>query len=156
MPLPAFTEPSMYFFRKLSLSGTWWGTWLCIASLSLRSWQSLAWSWQEPCILRMPSNEEALKLCCPLCSADWFFGREGEVFQYKYRGSHVVQSGYSSAVPAEVLRGVERGESVAGEGVLLFKGRVVDCESAGVYTLGGGGDGEFEGVMLSSEYESAD
>lgn len=100
------------------------------------------------------------------------------MFQYKYCGSHVVLSGFSAAVAASVVLRLERGELPPGgplalqkweefvdavaagrRGVhppapLLFAGRVLDCESAGVYRLEGGG-GEVEGVMLSSEYESA-
>lgn len=83
-----------------------------------------------------------------------------------------MQSGFTSAVHAEAVQRAKRGEASGpgaaswaevAEGIdagapppapFLFAGRVVDCESAGVYTLAGGG-GEAAGLMVSSEYESA-
>lgn len=103
----------------------------------------------------------------------WVFGKRGEVFQYKYAGSHIVQSGFVSAVAAQTLHQVESGASIdeqeapqqwlalaeqidSGSGPpapFLFAGRVVDCASVGIYQLVEGGT--VTGVMISSEYDTA-
>lgn len=84
-----------------------------------------------------------------------------------------MQSGFQAAVAAEVVQRAEQGEAPAAAGSksweeftahvdaggsppepFLFAGRVLDCESAGLYKLAGSG-GETAGVMLSSEFETA-
>jgi len=91
----------------------------------------------------------------------WTFGQPGEIFQYRYVGSHVVVSGWTCAVLAETLHEITSGQrppsprawarfSKLAQGndrvlssslqdadlpQMLFAGRLLDCPSASVYEL---------------------
>lgn len=115
----------------------------------------------------------------------WLFGRHGEIFEYKYCGSFAIQSGFASAINAQLVHALEKGQrlqepascsnlAMGVEGKprnwtnfvalvsnggkppapFMFAGRVVDCQSAGLYRLINV-EGDVEGVMISSEYETA-
>ena len=107
----------------------------------------------------------------------WDFGEADDFFRYKFRGSHTVQSGFTSIVLAHELQAlaaearaprkhagdrswlaflqhVQSGSPWPAEGLpFLFAGRLVDCNSAGVYALER--DGALVGLRVDSEYETA-
>jgi len=101
---------------------------------------------------------------------NWYFGTQGEIFQYRLIGTHLTKSGYSSILLKDELDAIVEKGRTAGlprwkdfledlqEGrtkfpsprhPFLFTGLMVDTAEAAVYQLKEGG--EMKGVLISSE-----
>ena len=101
----------------------------------------------------------------------WLFGKRGELFQYRFAGSHAVASGMTSILVRDELEKLRKAKPAVdwaafmrmhNEGIhypnpdlpFLFAGNIVHSESASVYELSEGG--LLQGLMLTSDAEELD
>lgn len=107
----------------------------------------------------------------------WKFAKKGELFEYTFRGSFPVVSGYASLIHSkeleEFLKDGHQPKSTwwtweefqrhfrddmpfpqGGHFPVLFAGRIVEAASASVFSIGQGPD--IQGLQLSGDSEEVD
>ncbi len=107
----------------------------------------------------------------------WYFAKRGDLFEYTFRGSFPILSGFASIVHENEIRGFLTGESEpnpawwtweeftrhyredmpypqGGHFPVLFAGRVVEAASASVFSIAR--DSSIEGIQISGDSEEMD
>ena len=107
----------------------------------------------------------------------WYFGRKGELFDYNFKGSFPVISGFASIIHGKEMQAFIDGQHKPdaawwtweeftkhyredmmfpqdGHFPVLFAGRILEASSASVFSLGHGSD--IQGLQISGDSEELD